>query len=302
MVAGGAGAAALATLLRRRVARPVRFVDRRWPVNFAHRGASARAPENTLEAFRLAAASGARGLETDVHMTLDGHVVAIHDDTVDRTTNGTGLVREMTLAQLRSLDAGYRFTPDGGATYPYRGRGVGVPEIGEVLREFPDLAVNVEIKEDQPGVEEALLRVIEEEGAQERALVVSGQVRPVRRFRRLCGGRVRTGASAREIVGFYYWSRLRLEGLFRPPFDALQVPVEYRGTPVVTPRFLEAAHGLGVRVDVWTIDEPGEMRRLLDLGADTIMTNRPEVLEEVLRNRTDPERAPWGVNGADRPG
>ena len=301
LVAGGAGAAALATLLRRRVARPVRFVDRRWPVNFAHRGASARAPENTLEAFRLAAASGALGLETDVHMTLDGHVVAIHDDTVDRTTNGTGLVREMTLAELRGLDAGYRFTPDGGATYSYRGRGVGVPEIGEVFREFPNLAVNIEIKEDQPGVEEALLRVIEEEGAQGRALVVSGQARPVARFRKLCGGTVRTGASAREIVGFYYLSRLRLESLFRPPFDALQVPVEYRGTPVVTPRFLEVAHVLGVRVDVWTIDEPGEMRRLLDLGADTIMTNRPEVLEEVLRTRTDPERSPWGVNGADRP-
>ena len=301
LAAGGAGAAALAVLLRGRAARLGRSVDRRWPVNFAHRGASARAPENTLEAFGLAAASGARGLETDVHMTLDGRVVAIHDDTVNRTTDGMGLVREMTLAELKGLDAGYRFTPDGGATYPYRDRGVRVPEITEVFRQFPDLAVNIEIKEDQPGVEEALLRVIEEEGAQGRALVVSGQARPVARFRKLCGERVRTGASAREIVAFHYLSRLRLESLIRPPFDALQVPVEYRGTPVVTQRFLEAAHGLGVRVDVWTIDEPGEMRRLLDLGADTIMTNRPEVLEEVLRNAADPERVSWGGKGMDRP-
>ena len=301
MLSGVTGAAALAVLLRRRVSRPARFVDRRWPMNFAHRGASAWAPENTLEAFGLAATSGARGLETDVHMTLDGRVVAIHDDTVDRTTNGTGFVREMTLAELKGLDAGYRFTPDGGATYPYRGRGVRVPEIGEVFREFPDLAVNIEIKEDQPGVEEALLRVIEEEGAQGRALVVSGKARPVARFRKLAGGRIRSGASAREMVAFYYLNRLRLESLFRPPFDALQVPAEYRGTPVVTPRFLEAAHGLGVRVDVWTIDDPGEMRRLLDLGADTIMTNRPEVLEEVLRDRADPGRDPWDENEAGRP-
>ncbi len=290
MVVGSAGAAALAVLLRRRGARPGRFVDRRWPVNFAHRGASARAPENTMEAFGLAAASGARGLETDVHMTLDGVVVAIHDDTVDRTTDGTGPVREMTLAELKGLDAGYRFTPDGGATYPYRGRGVRVPEIREVFRKFPNCVVNIEIKEEQPSVEEALLRVIEEEGVGDRALVVSGRARPVASFRKLAGGRVRTGASAREIAAFHYLSRLRLAGLLRPPFDALQVPVEYRGTPVVTPRFLEAAHGLGVRVDVWTIDEPGEMRRLLDLGADTIMTNRPEVLEEVLRGGPNPNQ------------
>ena len=276
-----------------------RFVDRAWPIGFAHRGASARAPENTLEAFRLAAMSGVRGLETDVHMTLDGHVVAIHDDSVDRTTNGNGLVRAMTLAELKDLDAGYRFTADGGVTYPYRGRGVRVPQIREIFREFPGLGVNIEIKEDQPGVEEALLRVIEEEGARDRALVVSGKARPVARFRKLSRGRVRTGASALEIATFFYLSRMRLEGLLRPPYDALQVPAEHRGTPVVTPRFLEAAHRRGVRVDVWTIDDPEEMRRLLDLGADGIMTNRPEVLGEMLRD--SPWRMPWGADGTGRP-
>ena len=283
-VAAGGVLVAVAVARRGRAQRE-RFDGRDWTASFAHRGASARAPENTLEAFRLAAESGARGLETDVHMTLDGRVVAIHDDTVDRTTGGAGLVREMTLAELKRLDAGYRFTTDGGATYPYRGRGVRVPEIGEVLREFPGLVVNVEIKEDQPGVEEALLRVIEEEGAAGRVLVASGKARPMRRFRRLSGGRVRTGASAREIAIFHYLSRSRLEGLIRPPYDALQVPTAYRRTPIVTPRFLEAAHGRGVRVDVWTIDDAAEMRRLLDLGADGIMTNRPEVLRGVLEER-----------------
>jgi glycerophosphoryl diester phosphodiesterase len=282
VVAGCAGAVAVAAARKGGARQVERYVDRDWPANFAHRGASARAPENTLESFRLAAASGARGLETDVHMTRDGRVVAIHDDTVDRTTDGTGLVREMTLAQVQRLDAGYGFTPDGGETYPYRGRRVRVPEIGQVFREFPGLAVNIEIKESQPGVEEALLRVIEEEGAEDRALVVSAKARVVGRFRKLANGKVRTGASAREIVVFHYLSRLRLESLLHPPYEALQVPVEHRGTPVVTPRFLEAAHGRGVRVDVWTIDDPGEMRRLLDLGADTIMTNRPGVLQEVL--------------------
>lgn len=256
-----------------------------WPVNFAHRGASARAPENTLEAFRLAAESGAGGLETDVHMTRDRHVVAIHDDTVDRTTEGSGAVRDMTLRQLRDLDAGYRFTPDGGATYPYRGREVRVPELEEVFREFPEQAVNIDIKERQPGIEEAVLGIIERAGAGDRTLVVSEEASVVERFREVSGGKVRTGASRAEIRRFYYLSRLRLEMLLRPRYDALQVPVDHGGRALVTPRFVEAARSIGVRVDVWTIDDPREMRRLLDLGAGVIMTNRPEALELVLRER-----------------
>jgi len=281
LVAGSIGAFVVVALRRG----GARRLDGDWPVNFAHRGASARAPENTLEAFRLAAEDGAGGLETDVHVTRDGHVVAIHDDTVDRTTDGSGLVRETTLAELQSLDAGYRFTPDGGATYPYRGKGVRVPELREVLREFPDLAVNVDIKEARPGAEEAVLRVIEGTGAEDRTLVVSEHTPVIGRFRRLSGGRVRTGGSRGESRLFYYLSGLRLEGLLRPAYDALQVPVRYGERELVTPRFLEAAHGVGVRVDVWTIDEPAEMRRLLDLGVDVVMTNRPEALAGVLLGR-----------------
>ena len=284
VVAGGVAVA----LLRGGRARE-RSVERNCTASFAHRGAAARAPENTLEAFRLAAESGVRGLETDVHMTRDGYIVAIHDDSVDRTTDGAGLVREMMFAELKDLDAGYRFTPDGGETYPYRGRGVRVPEIREVFREFEGFVVNIDIKEEQPGVEEALLRAIKDHGAEDRVIVASGRSRSVRRFRRLCRGRVRTSASALEIAVFHYLNRMRLEGLFRPPYDALQVPVEYRGTPLLTPRFIRAAHARGVRVDAWTIDDPREMRRLLDLGVDAIMTNRPEVLVEVLKGILGPD-------------
>ena len=281
----GAGSAGLFAVAALRGGRARRGSGGEWPVNFAHRGASARAPENTLEAFRLAAESGAGGLETDVHMTRDGRVVAIHDDTVDRTTDGSGLVREMTLAEIRSLDAGYRFTPDGGATYPYRGRGARVPELGEVFREFPSLAVNIDVKEAQPGVEGAVLRVIREAGASDRALVVSEWAPVVSRFRELADGRVRTGASRKEIVRFFFLSAARMEGQLRPFYDALQVPAYHRGREVVTGRFVQAARRIGVRVDVWTVDEPAEMRRLLDLGAGVIVTNKPEVLTGVLRER-----------------
>jgi glycerophosphoryl diester phosphodiesterase len=229
--------------------------------------------------------AGAGGLELDVHMTLDGEVVVIHDPTVYRTTNGSGDVAQMSLEEIRALDAGYRFSPDGGSTHPYRGRGLRVPRLAEVYEEFPDVPVNIEIKRAQPGVEEAVLEVIRDADAAGRTLVASNRHEVVRRFRRISGGSISTAASRREIARFYVLSRLRLERLYRPAYDALQVPPEHRGTKVVTPRFLEAAHDRGVRVDVWTINEPDEMRRMLDLGADGIMTDRPEELVRVLEKR-----------------
>jgi glycerophosphoryl diester phosphodiesterase len=140
----------VALILRKGKTRTVRG---EWPVNLAHRGASALAPENTIDAFRLAVEAGAGGLELDVHMTRDRQIVVIHDATVDRTTNGSGAVSEMTLDELRGFDAGHNFSPDGGPTRPYRGRGVRVPTFGEVLEEFPGVPVNIEIKAGTPGIE-----------------------------------------------------------------------------------------------------------------------------------------------------
>ena len=270
----------LAVLLLRK--RETRTISKDWPLNFAHRGASARAPENTLEAFRLAMEAGAGGLELDVHLTRDGEVVVIHDATVDRTTDGSGAVAGMSLDELRGLDAGYRFSPDGGITYPYRGRGLRVPTLAEVFEEFPAASVNIDIKEPQQGAEEAVLQITQNGGAEERSLVVSDDHAVVRRFRGVSRGHISTGASRPEIAAFFILSRLRLERLVHPAYDALQVPVEHGGITLVTPRFVEAAHSRGARVDVWTINDPGEMRRLLDLGVDVIMTDRPETLAGIL--------------------
>ena len=256
-----------------------------WPVNMAHRGASALAPENTIEAFRLALEAGAGGLELDVHMTRDGHIVVIHDATVDRTTSGTGAVSDMTIDELHGPDAGYNFSPDGGATRPYRGRGSKVPLLERVLREFPGVAVNIDIKAGSPGIEAAVLGVVREANALGRVLVVSTSHATVKRFRRISGGHVSTGASRWETGIFYLLSRLHLEWLARPVYDALQVPPVHRGIPLVTPRFIAAAHSRGVRVDVWTINQANEMRRLLDLGVDVIMTDRPGDLADVLQRR-----------------
>lgn len=265
------------------------------PRNIAHRGASDRAPENTLEAFRLARDAGTGVLELDLHMTRDGRVVVIHDENVDRTTDGSGAVRDMTLEELRGLDAGYAFTPGGipdegpranvAGEREYRGRAVRVPTLAETLQEFPGLRLNVEIKAEQHGVERAVLREIRRAGAEDRLLVASQETRVIRRFRELSGGEVETAASVREVGVFYALSVLRLEALVEPPYSALQVPVEHVGLELATRRFIEAAHSRGVRVDAWTIDDPDEMRRLLDLGADSIITNRPSELSRVLAER-----------------
>ena len=256
-----------------------------WPVNLAHRGASILAPENTIEAFRIAVEAGAGGLEIDVHMTRDGHIVVIHDATVDRTTGASGTVAEMTIGELRGFDAGHTFSPDGGSNHPYRGLGVRVPTLRDVLEEFPGVAVNIDIKAKRPGIEATVLGVLREANALGRALVVSTPRHTVKRFRKISGGHISTGASRWETGIFYLLSRFRLERLVSPAYDALQVPLRHRGIPLVTPRFIEAAHARGVRVDVWTINQADEMHRLLDLGVDVIMTDRPGMLTEVLRRR-----------------
>ena len=253
-----------------------------WPVNIAHRGGAGIAPENTLEGFREGLRVGAGVLELDVHATADGHVVVIHDDAVDRTTEGTGAVREMTLAELKRLDAGYRFTRDEGATFPFRGEGIRVPTLEEVYDAFLEVPINVEIKGERPGIEEALWRIIESAGAEERTLVVSESAPTIRRFREASGGRVATASSSVELISFYLLSRLGLSGSSKARYQALQGPETYHGLRIMTPGFIRAAHERGLRVDVWTIDSEAEMRRLLGYGVDGIMTDRPDVLAKFL--------------------
>jgi glycerophosphoryl diester phosphodiesterase len=189
----------------------------------------------------------------------------------------------MTLAELGRWDAGYRFTQDGDKTYPYRGKGLRIPTLEEVYQEFPEVPINVEIKAGtRPGVEEAVWRVIEAAGAEERTLVVSESTAPIHRFRKASRGRVATASSIGEIIVFYLLSRVCLHRLLRPSYRALQGPEVYCGLRIVTPEFVRAAHELGIRVDVWTIQYEPDMRRLLGCGVDGVMTDRPNVLARVL--------------------
>ncbi|HVU03591.1 MAG TPA: glycerophosphodiester phosphodiesterase [Polyangiaceae bacterium] len=254
------------------------FLDAPRPLLFAHRGGGAAFPENTLLAFENALAHGIRFLETDVHLTKDGVLVAHHDARVDRTTNGTGKIADYTYAELSRLDAGYHFTEDGGRTFPYRGEGVSIPTLLSVFSLSRNARLNVEIKPPGWDVVKRFWELIDGNGLHDRVLVAAENDVQVRRFRRISRETVATSAGRREAIRFVAAAKLRVDRFLAFPFDALQVPAEVGGIPIVDPRFVRAAHRKGIQVHVWTIDEPHEMRRLLNLGVDGIMSDYPDRL------------------------
>jgi glycerophosphoryl diester phosphodiesterase len=248
---------------------------------FAHRGGARLWPENTLLAFQGALDLGIRYIETDVHLTRDGQIVVFHDHRLERTTDGTGFVRDHTLAELERLDAGYRFSPDGKA-YPQRASGVRIPTLAEAIALDPSLRLNIEIKERAGGLPAALFRFIEHEALHERVLVAAFEHALIREFRALARGSVATSASQREVIAFWLAVRARSVRFLPIGYDALQVPVRHGRLEVVEPRFIGAAHARDLAVHVWTIDDPAEMRRLAALGVDGIMSDRPDLLYQTL--------------------
>ncbi|HTV24133.1 MAG TPA: glycerophosphodiester phosphodiesterase [Polyangiaceae bacterium] len=258
------------------------------PLTFAHRGGAALWPENTLEAFRGAIELGCTHIETDLRMTRDGEIVVMHDDVLDRTTSGSGRVSTHTLSQLRRLDAGYHFSPDG-KSFPRRGQGLVIPTLAEVVALSGSVRFNVEIKERGPfDLPRALLAFIERYGIADRIVVAAERHDLMRQFRRLSQGRIATSASRRECLQFWFASRLSLTAFLRLPYRALQIPVRAGNLTVVTRQFLDAAHREGLAVHVWTIDERTEMLRLLDLGVDGLMSDRPDRLRQVVLERAQP--------------
>jgi len=275
----GSGAVAAAAVYRR-LAHPPRRRPARLrvaPVLVGHRGAAALAPENTLEGCRLAVERwGAGALEVDVHATADGTCVLLHDPTVDRTTDGTGRVDSFSLAELRELDAGHRFTaPDG--TWPFRGRGVRIPTLGELLEALPATLVLVDLKTVDAA--EPLARAIDAAAAWDR-VIVAGERRsdrgPLARYRGP------TGLAQEDTTRFFVAHHLGLRRFWWPTDDVACLPEHHRGMRILTPGVIRGLHERGLAVWVWTVNDADDMRRLLDWGADGVLTDRPDVMRNVL--------------------
>jgi glycerophosphoryl diester phosphodiesterase len=305
-----------AALVAAPIAAPVhaQIADNPWlerrVLHIAHQGGEIEAPTNTLFALKTAKEKGADVLEIDVHMSADGEIVVIHDATVDRTTNGTGRVDSMTVDELKALDAAHWFVPDCGtchgkddSEYVYRGYATNeralplaeegdsfepndftIPTLREVLETFPKDLINIEIKATAPETtpyEAELAALLAEYERSDDTIVVSFLDHATEMFK-LHNSDVSTATATGETAAFWATTQGGLPGAPNPRYQALQVPIELEGVPVVNEDFVADAHANGLAVHVWTINDEAEMRWLVDIGVDGIMTDRPSLLEDVL--------------------
>ena len=253
------------------------------PLVFAHQGAENLWPSNTQFAFQHAYDLGADVLDMDMHMTKDGVLVLMHDQTVDRTTDGTGAIRDLTLDEIKKLDAGYRFTTDDGKTYPYRGQGLTVPTLAELFKAFPDKRFGIEIKQTDPiPTAQRFCALIRQHKMQDSVLVSSFRQENMDAFRVECP-EVATSATEKEVRLFYVLFRLGLSDLLTPNHNSFQVPEKSGGIHLLTPRFVAAAHRRGLPIQPWTINETEDLRRILALGVDGINTDNPDRLLPLLK-------------------
>ena len=243
------------------------YLQHDGPIPFAHRGGASEAPENTLPAFEHAISLGYRYLETDVQITADGVLVAFHDDDLERTTGTTARVSALPWSQVRTA------LVDGREP---------IPLLEDLLGSFPNARINIDCKTD--AAEEALALTIERTASIDRVCIGAFSAARLRRLRARLGQNLCTSLGPSEVVRWLTASTTGPRSLM-PAVPCAQVPTSQSGIPVVTERTVAVAHAHGVAVHVWTIDDEAEMRRLLDLGVDGIMTDRPALLKEVLISR-----------------
>ncbi|MGH2507611.1 MAG: glycerophosphodiester phosphodiesterase [Ktedonobacteraceae bacterium] len=270
----------------RKVENPI-FPELKKPLMLAHQGGELLAPSNTMAAFDLAHKIGDSDFfDIDVHMTKDGYLVGIHDATVDRTTNGHGRVDAHTLAELQALDAGYYFQ-DLQGEYSYRSKGVQIFKLEDLFYKYGHrYYLHIEIKDTYPKhglsqIEVKLWALIQKYHITQRVIVASFYQRIVNRFHRLTAGQVVIGAGKAEITQFVLAHKLHLPGFYYRKSHVLEIPTTSSGFNLKDRKLIEGAHRLGMEVYYWTIDDKAEMRELLEMGADGLFTNRPDILKEL---------------------
>ncbi len=258
-------------------------------MSIAHQGGYLLWPSNTLHAFEQADTLGVSMLELDVHLSADNKIVVIHDDTVDRTTNGTGKVAEMAYQQLVELDAGYRWLEDAPGDFPFRNKKIRIPLLSEVFQQFSHQLFTIELKANNNALADALCLMIRDYNKQQDVVVGSFHQDVLDHFRQQCP-QVATSMAKQETTWFVLASKLGLASLTSPAGEVLQVPVSSGGLTIVTPAFIADAHERGLKVQVWTVNDPWEMRQLIDMGVDGIITDRPDYLINLLKNKNSEKK------------
>ncbi|MEO8357088.1 MAG: glycerophosphodiester phosphodiesterase [Chloroflexota bacterium] len=254
------------------------------PLVIAHQGGDSVWPGDTLYAFEKAVEVGADVLEMDAHITKDGQIVLMHDEEVDRTTDGTGLIEDMTLDELKQLDAAYQWSNDDGRTFPYRGQGIQVPTLEELFQKFPRMRYVIEIKLTENPIDQPLCELIRKHTMQERVMIASFHDEAMQNFRATCP-EVATSASRGEVTKFVLLGKVFLSGFVVPQFESIQPPydpAESKNIPIMTQRFIREAHAKNIAVEPWTVDDPELMKQYIEWGVDGIITDRPDLMIEVL--------------------
>ncbi len=257
---------------------PIPYLSAEHPLRFAHRGSRILWPENTAEAFQGAIDLGYVYIETDVRITKDGVVVAFHDETLERTTNGTGPVARWDMADLARLDAAWWF--DEANDYPLRGTGVKVRSLSEVFETWPNAYFNIDLK--GPNLEWPVADVIKRHGREETTMVGSFVDHRVAKFRRITRGQIGVSAGPSTVMAMVAASRAGRT--VRRNVQAYQLPFNYKAVPIDR-KLVDAIHEAGAHLHTWTVNEAADMHRLLDQGVDGIVSDRPDTLNEVLRER-----------------
>jgi len=254
------------------------------PLVIAHQGGDGVWPGDTMFAFEQAVAIGSDVLEMDAHITKDGEIVLMHDETVDDTTDGTGLIEELTLAEIKQLDAAYEWSIDEGKTFPYRGQGIQVPTLRELFEKFPNMRYLIEIKLTNNPIDKPFCDLIREYNMQEKVIVGSFHDEAMAQFRATCP-EVATSGSRGEVTAYVILGKLFLGGFVAPEYQSLQVPwekSESKGIPIMTARFIREAHAKNLHVEPWTVNDPELMKQYIEWGVDGIITDRPDLMIEAL--------------------
>ncbi len=266
---------------------PYLLNDGQRPLVIAHGGAKDLFPENTLVAFDGSRDLAADVLEMDVCMTKDEILVCHHDLTIDATSDGSGPLIEFTLSQLLEYNFGYDFTDTLGQQ-PYRDEAVAIPTLEEVFLRYPNQSFVAEIKnrgENGKRAAEVMKNIIERTQVEDRVVVVSFSSEVLDYFVEITKGKILVSAAEEEVKDFVFSGLSAMEFLYRPEAAMLQIPRSSAGIRLDTRRLIQSAHRRRMAVHYWTIDDPEEMHRLLDLGADGLITDRPDLMWKVLRAR-----------------
>ncbi len=253
------------------------------PLVFAHQGSENLWPSNTMLAFQKSVELGADVLDTDMHMTKDGVLVLMHDETVDHTTNGHGAIRDLTLDEIKKFDAAYNFSTDDGKTFPYRGQAITVATLEELFKAFPDKRFGIEIKQTDPVITaQRFCAMIRQYHMEESVLVSSFRQENMNEFRKQCP-KVATSATQDEVTVFFVLNLLGMTPALTPNYNSLQVPETFSIFTVLTPQFVAAAHARGLAVQPWTINDVDDLQHVLSLDVDGINTDNPDRLLALLK-------------------